>query len=189
MLAVLHEQKDSFATLQDVSNGIYPVIKPADQKGAITQATEISSFSSDEQSSAEQSQDTPTTVNGSHSESKDPSTEESLSSDEKTAVSILKVVESYGVNYEQSGEEWKGLSSFIPIVAAQVQKQEAIRMILPAFPFKSPNSRDKVLGVLPDLGEELALHHLNGLCENIARVYSPGADVHISSDGLVYSGE
>lgn len=189
MLAVLHDQKDSFAALQDVSNGIYPV-KPVDRKEAITQTTEISGSSSDEQSSAEQPQDFPTAVNGSHSESKDRSTEEeSLSSDEKTAVSILKVVESYGVNYEQSGEEWKGLSSFIPTVAAQVQKQEAIRMILPAFPFKSPNSRDKVLGVLPDLGEELALHHLNGLCKNIARVYRPGADVHISSDGLVYSGK
>jgi pyoverdine/dityrosine biosynthesis protein Dit1 len=105
------------------------------------------------------------------------------------SVAILKLIESYGVDYEKPGGSWKGFDSFIPIVRAQVKKQEPIRMILPAFPFKSPNVRDKVLGTLPDLGEQLALVHLNGLCENIARIYEPGADVYISSDGLVYNGE
>jgi hypothetical protein len=108
--------------------------------------------------------------------------------DRKMAVEILKVIESYGVDYEKNGGSWKGLESFVPIVVEQVKRQEPIRMILPAFPFKSPNSRHKVLGTLPDLGEELALFHLNGLCENIAQVYEPGANVYISSDGLVYNG-
>lgn len=108
--------------------------------------------------------------------------------DRKMAVEILKVIESYGVDYEKNGGSWKGLESFVPIVVEQVKRQEPIRMILPAFPFKSPNSRDKVLGILPDFGEELALFHLNGLCENIAQVYEPGANVYISSDGLVYNG-
>lgn len=111
------------------------------------------------------------------------------STDGKMAVDILKVIESYGVDYEKSGGSWKGLESFIPVVEEQVKRHEPIRMILPAFPFKSPNSRDKVLGAMPDFGEELALAHLNGLCENIAQVYRPGADVYISSDGLVYNGE
>jgi len=111
------------------------------------------------------------------------------SNERKMAVEILKVIESYGVDYEKNGASWKGLESFVPTVMAQVEKQEPIRMILPAFPFKSPNARDKVLGVLPDFGEELALAHLNGLCENVAQVYKPGAEVYISSDGLVYNGE
>lgn len=111
------------------------------------------------------------------------------SNERKMAVEILKVIESYGVDYEKNGASWKGLESFVPTVVAQVEKQEPIRMILPAFPFKSPNSRDKVLGVLPDFGEELALAHLNGLCDNVAQVYKPGAEVYISSDGLVYNGE
>ncbi|RAH71291.1 isocyanide synthase family protein [Aspergillus aculeatinus CBS 121060] len=51
----------------------------------------------------------------------------------------------------------------------------------------SPNYQDKTLGVLPDLGKELALQHLNGLCLNITQIYSPGVEVHISSDGLVYN--
>ncbi|KAH1532952.1 hypothetical protein KXV78_003955 [Aspergillus fumigatus] len=110
-----------------------------------------------------------------------------ISEDEATAIAVLKVIERYGVNFEKTGESWQGLTSFIPTVVEQVKKREAVRMILPAFPFKSPNARDKVLGVMPDLGEELALYHLNGLCENIGRVYEPGADVYISSDGLVYN--
>ncbi|GIJ85267.1 hypothetical protein Asppvi_004123 [Aspergillus pseudoviridinutans] len=110
-----------------------------------------------------------------------------ISEDEATAITVLKVIESYGVNFEKTGESWQGLASFIPTVVEQVKKREPVRMILPAFPFKSPNARDKVLGEMPDLGEELALYHLNGLCENIGRVYEPGADVYISSDGLVYN--
>lgn len=110
------------------------------------------------------------------------------SADRTMAVDILKIIETYGVDYEKSGGSWKGLDSFVPTVLDQVERQEPIRMILPAFPFKSPNARDKVLGILPDFGEELALAHLNGLCENIAQVYEPGADVYISSDGLVYNG-
>jgi len=74
-------------------------------------------------------------------------------------------------------------------VEAHVLKNETVRMVLPAFPFKSPNRKDKVLGNLPDLGEELALMHLNGLCESIAEVYEPGATVVIASDGLVYNGK
>ncbi|KAJ5673209.1 hypothetical protein N7507_002336 [Penicillium longicatenatum] len=116
-----------------------------------------------------------------------PAIVEIFSNERKMAVDILKVIESYGVDYEKNGASWKGLESFVPTVMAQVEKQEPIRMILPAFPFKSPNARDKVLGILPDFGEELALAHLNGLCENVAQVYKPGAEVYISSDGLVYN--
>jgi hypothetical protein len=109
--------------------------------------------------------------------------------DQRTAMEVLNIIESYGVDFEKSGVSWKGFDSFVPIVLAQIEKQEPIRMILPAFPFKSPNARDKVLGNMPDFGEELALSHLNGLCQNIADVYEPGAHVYISSDGLVYNGK
>lgn len=118
-----------------------------------------------------------------------PPDPETLSKDQKKAMEVLKIIESYGVDFEKSGVSWKGFDSFVPIVLAQIEKQEPIRMILPAFPFKSPNARDKVLGNMPDFGEELALSHLNGLCQNIADVYEPGAHVHISSDGLVYNGK
>ncbi|CAO2658028.1 Nn.00g072880.m01.CDS01 [Neocucurbitaria sp. VM-36] len=102
------------------------------------------------------------------------------------AVEILRIIESYGLNYERTGT-WDGFETFLPIVTGQVERREPILMLLPGFPFKSPNTKDKVLGVLPDLGEELALKHLDGLAEKIKAIYEFGAEVHITSDGLVYN--
>ena len=106
---------------------------------------------------------------------------------EATATKVLRIIEQYGLNYERTGS-WDGFETFFPVVLSQVSRGESIKMLLPGFPFKSPNSRDKVLSNMPDLGEELALKHLNGLCENIKVVYEHGAEVHITSDGLVYNG-
>ncbi|KAH7345808.1 Pyoverdine/dityrosine biosynthesis protein-domain-containing protein, partial [Pyrenochaeta sp. MPI-SDFR-AT-0127] len=102
-----------------------------------------------------------------------------------TALKILRIIEKYGLNYERTGS-WEGFNAFLPIVKGQVERDESVKILLPGFPFKSP-SKGKVLGALPDLGEELALKHLNGLCENIKAVYNHGAEVHITSDGLVYN--
>lgn len=71
-------------------------------------------------------------------------------------------------------------------IRAYIHRGEAIQLVLPAFPAKSPNP-EKTTGVLPDLGEVLALRFLNALCEDIARVYSPGARIVICSDGRVFS--
>jgi pyoverdine/dityrosine biosynthesis protein Dit1 len=106
---------------------------------------------------------------------------------EATATKVLRIIEQYGLNYERTGA-WDGFETFLPVVLGQITRGESVKMLLPGFPFKSPNSRDKVLSNLPDLGEELALKHLNGLCENIKAVYDHGAEIHITSDGLVYNG-
>lgn len=66
------------------------------------------------------------------------------------------------------------------------QQQLPIHFILPAFPAKSPNNR-KVLGSLPDLGEEIALRTLEDLCMEISTVYPPGAKMTICSDGRIFS--
>lgn len=107
----------------------------------------------------------------------------------KLALQILDIIQGYGQNVSPSDLPWAGKTKFLPIVEEHVIKNESIPMVLPAFPFKSPNRKDKVVGSLPDLGEELALMHLNGLCESIAEIYEPGAKVTITSDGLVYNGK
>jgi pyoverdine/dityrosine biosynthesis protein Dit1/AcrR family transcriptional regulator len=61
-----------------------------------------------------------------------------------------------------------------------------VHLILPAFPAKSPN-RQKVLGALPDLGEEIALTFLQSLCDDIRQVYAPGARLSICADGRVFA--
>ena len=107
----------------------------------------------------------------------------------KIATQILDIIQRYGKNVSSKDAPWPGKAKFMPLVEAYVAKSESVQMVLPAFPFKSPNRKDKTLGSLPDLGEELALMHLNGLCESIAEIYEPGANVVITSDGLVYNGK
>lgn len=67
-----------------------------------------------------------------------------------------------------------------------VQQQRPIVFVLPSFPAKSPNPR-KVLGALPDLAEQVSVHFLQSLCEQISRMYAPGARVILCSTGRVVS--
>ncbi|KAK7946240.1 uncharacterized protein PG986_010561 [Apiospora aurea] len=49
------------------------------------------------------------------------------------------------------------------------------------------NTIDKVLATPPDLGEVLALSRLNAMCEAVRRIYPPGAELTIASDGLLFN--
>ncbi len=68
-----------------------------------------------------------------------------------------------------------------------ISRGKTIKFVLPAFPCKSPNVKDKVLGVLPDKGEEVALNNLSAFCNKIKLVYSPGCELVIVSDGRVFA--
>jgi hypothetical protein len=99
------------------------------------------------------------------------------------AVQVLRIMESYG-QYKDVSYQWRGIASYAPIVATQIRAGKPVRILFTGFGFKSP----LVLSRLPDLGEKLALAHLDGLCSNIATVYEVGAEVHVCSDGLLYNG-
>lgn len=68
-----------------------------------------------------------------------------------------------------------------------VSKDEPIRFSMLGYPFKSKNTRDKVLGVLPDLGEEKSLENFGYLNDRIKQVYLPGVKFSIISDGYIFS--
>ena len=51
------------------------------------------------------------------------------------------------------------------------------------------NRDSKVLGHLPDLGEELALMRLHSMAVEIEAVYTPGAIVNVATDGILFNGE
>lgn len=108
-----------------------------------------------------------------------------------TINAILDVLERYrlDLNDETSYLRSEGRSRFFPIIQNQVEAEAPIHMVLPGFPFKSPNSVSKVLGTLPDKAEEFALAHLNSLCKSIGDIYEGGAELTIVSDGLVYNGK
>jgi pyoverdine/dityrosine biosynthesis protein Dit1/AcrR family transcriptional regulator len=78
------------------------------------------------------------------------------------------------------------LALHVPKVRRCISAGEPIHFLLPAFPAKSPNPQ-KVLGSLPDMGEEIALNFLDHVCAEINSLYSPGARVSICSDGRVFS--
>jgi len=67
-----------------------------------------------------------------------------------------------------------------------VENNQRILFALPAFPCKSSNTRTKVLGKLPDVGERLALQRLERFLISIKTVYPPGGHLVIFSDGRVY---
>lgn len=107
---------------------------------------------------------------------------------EQKTKSILDILEGYRMNTAKgASKKWVGR----PKVGVQVQEHlnnnTIIRMILPAFPFKSPNKGGKVLGTLPDTAEEVALRHLHGMCVRIEEIHPAGAQIHIVSDGLMYN--
>lgn len=104
-----------------------------------------------------------------------------------TAAGILDIICRYRLK-RASTDELEGRLGFLSQIYRKVKSQSEIRMCLPAFPFKSPNTRDKVLSRLPDKADEFALANLNGLCSAIKDYYEPGAKLTIISDGLVYNG-
>lgn len=77
------------------------------------------------------------------------------------------------------------LSAHLPPVIRAIAENRPIQFVLPAFPAKSPN-RNKVLGHLPDLAEELAITFLDQLCADLAEVHPPGVRLTICSDGRVF---
>ncbi|KIL88528.1 hypothetical protein FAVG1_07773 [Fusarium avenaceum] len=107
----------------------------------------------------------------------------------ETSSKVLDIIGRYRLNKGKStGSQADGsFLKFIALIYTHVKSGNPIPLSLPAFPFKSPNSVSKTLGKLPDKGEEIALAHLNGLCNAIGDVYAPGAELSIISDGLVYN--
>ncbi|KAG6354455.1 hypothetical protein INS49_004472 [Diaporthe citri] len=105
----------------------------------------------------------------------------------ETASNILGVISRYRLSHKPTPKSDEGDLKFLAQIYSKVRAGRLINMCLPAFPFKSPNSITKVLGYLPDKAEEVALAHLNGLCDAIKNIYSPGSELTIISDGLVYN--
>ncbi len=78
------------------------------------------------------------------------------------------------------------LTPHLRSVIFAIEECQPITFVLPAFPAKSPNPA-KVLGMLPDMAERLSLEFLNHLCQQIQKIYSPGARVILCSDGRVFN--
>jgi pyoverdine/dityrosine biosynthesis protein Dit1 len=84
--------------------------------------------------------------------------------------------------YEQEGK-----ALFAQKVEGYVTKYLPVMFFMLGYPFKSMNHRDKTIGTLPDLGEELSLKNFNTFNRAVQRVYPPGIQIHIASDGYAFN--
>ncbi|KAH7317460.1 Pyoverdine/dityrosine biosynthesis protein-domain-containing protein [Rhexocercosporidium sp. MPI-PUGE-AT-0058] len=102
---------------------------------------------------------------------------------------ILEIIFDYALNkFDDCRDRLEaGRSKFISVLNNFVRRDARIDMCLPAFPFKSANKVYKAFGFLPDKAEEIALARLHDMCRRIEEIYSPGAQLVIVSDGLVYN--
>lgn len=92
------------------------------------------------------------------------------------------------LRYITEHDKWsgQGRAVFFSRVYEFVRRGVRVEFCLPAFPCKSSNP-DKVVGVVPDRGEQLALENLHSFVEAIEGIYEPGAKLWIVSDGHVFS--
>lgn len=84
--------------------------------------------------------------------------------------------------YDKGGKE-----KLADKLATFVDANKVIQFSMLGYPFKSLNHRDKVLGSLPDLGEQVSLGNFGRFAERISEIYAPGACFSIVSDGWAFS--
>ena len=111
----------------------------------------------------------------------------STTTNEALVKSIAEIVASYRISGPDDKYEDVLEPKMLQTLRSFVAKQEPVNMVVPAYPFKSPNHESKVLGPEPDVGERMSLQHLNSIGARIQQIYPPGGHVTIVSDGLCYN--
>lgn len=110
-----------------------------------------------------------------------------LAVDEALVKHIAEIIASYRIIGPSDRYEDGMKPKMLDTIRCFVAKQEPINMVVPAYPFKSPNHESKVLGPDPDVGERMTLQHFNSIGARIQQIYPPGGHVTIVSDGPCYN--
>lgn len=93
------------------------------------------------------------------------------------------------LRYVTTNDKWRshgGRDLFFKRVHDFVQRRAPLQFCLPAFPCKSSNP-EKVSGLMPDRGEQLALEYLDSFLDALEKIYEPGGKLYVVSDGHVFS--
>lgn len=105
---------------------------------------------------------------------------------EPLVASIVSIL----LNTFQGDADHPQLESYRQALSAQVERfvrrQQPLQLLLPGFPLKSPNTRDKTASDRPDYAEYAALERLDQLCRAVGRVYPAGCALELFSDGLSF---
>lgn len=105
--------------------------------------------------------------------------------EEALAGSVIRILEAHG-NYLAGCLDTPPDDMRFRQACDSIRRQQPIEMVILGFPAKSPNRR-KTYSDHADLGEVEGLRTLHRICVQIAQVYTPGARVHVCSDGHVFA--
>ncbi len=80
----------------------------------------------------------------------------------------------------------KGFDQLLKKIDYFVQKNQPLILTMVGFPYKSSNTRDKVLISEIDAAEYYSLCYLQIFLDRIKECYSPGAQLYIFTDGMAF---
>lgn len=84
--------------------------------------------------------------------------------------------------YLQGGRE-----ALIEKLAPFVSSGKTIQFVMLGYPFKSTNHRDKTIGEMPDMAEEVSIQNFRRFGQAISQVHPAGVQLNIASDGYVFN--
>ncbi len=102
--------------------------------------------------------------------------------------SIVQTFEGYRMKPTDKDQyESVGRALLVDKVNSFVTANKPVEFYMLGFPFKSSNTRDKVLGVEPDFAEQATLENFAAFNSDIKKVYSPGVNITMARDGQVFN--
>ncbi|CAI7621953.1 unnamed protein product [Penicillium crustosum] len=104
---------------------------------------------------------------------------ETCRNQEALVVRIAEIIASYRICGPDDRYEDVYKPRLLETLQYFVSNNKEINLVVPAYPFKSPNRED--------VGERLSLEHLNSLGARITQIYPGGAQITIVSDGCCYN--
>lgn len=105
-----------------------------------------------------------------------------------TVQAIIGVFSGFRMNPLANDEfDTKGKKVLEEKLLTFVVQNKPIKFSIMGFPMKSPNNRDKVIGNMPDLAEEMTLKNFEDFNQAVKVVYPPGISVSIISDGFAFN--
>ncbi len=87
---------------------------------------------------------------------------------------------------EQSSHLPSGFDDLLKKIDYFVLENKPLLLTMVGFPYKSSNTKEKVLTSSADAAEAYSLHYLQNFLSKIQDCYSPGAQLYIFTDGIVF---
>lgn len=81
----------------------------------------------------------------------------------------------------------RGREALTQKITRMMASGDPLHLVLVGYPFKSTNIEKKVISAHVDMGELTGLLTLNHMCQEIEKIYSPGAVLSIYTDGAAYT--